>query len=97
MPILMPWLKRSEIAIGGELGEQAGFFYPPTVAVNANNNAEIAYNEVFGPTVTLSHIGRAKNARRIANARRYGLASTVLTKDVSMAMKMTSQLRCGKT
>lgn len=87
----------AEITVGGKTGEGAGFFYQPTVIANVDNDAEIACSEVFGPVVTLSRFADPDEALRIANAGRYGLASSVWTKDVSTAMKMTARLRYGMT
>ncbi len=88
-------LTGGEIASDGELAK--GFFYRPTIFGDVDPQMRIAQEEIFGPTTALIRVGDFDEAIRVSNGIRYGLSSSIFTRDVNKAFRAMRDLQAGIT
>jgi alpha-ketoglutaric semialdehyde dehydrogenase len=83
--------------VAGGNGLENGFFYRPTIFGDVEPGMRIAQEEIFGPTTALIPVRDADEAIRVANGVRYGLSSSIFTRDVNRAFRAMRDLSTGIT
>jgi aldehyde dehydrogenase (NAD+) len=88
-------LTGGEVATEGDLAK--GFYYRPTIFSDVDSQMRIAQEEIFGPTTVLIKVRDFDEAIRVSNGIRYGLSSSIFTRDVNKAFRAMRDLQAGIT
>jgi alpha-ketoglutaric semialdehyde dehydrogenase len=91
----------AKLLTGGEAasndGLEKGFYYRPTIFGDVEPGMRIAQEEIFGPTTALIPVDSFNEALKAANGVKYGLSSSIFTRDVNKAFQAMRDLDTGIT
>jgi aldehyde dehydrogenase (NAD+) len=82
-------------APGGRLAQ--GWFYRPTIFTGVRPRSRLEQEEIFGPVLSVIRVGSFDEAVRVNNDVRYGLSSSVYTRNVDLAFRAMQLLDNGIT
>lgn len=72
-----------------------GYFYPPTLFTDVTPASAIATQEIFGPVLAAMSFRTPADAVSLANNSRYGLAASVWSENISLALDIAPKLKSG--
>jgi len=89
------------VAEGGRLWQpecllpKDGWYYPPTLLTEVQPSAKLAQEEIFGPVLVSMSFRTPAEAVELANNSRYGLAASVWTENINLALDIAPKLKAG--
>src|SRR5437899_7864178 len=91
----------AQVLIGGERptgkGLERGWFYKPTVLAGVRAGMRVEQEEIFGPVLAVIKVGSLDEAIGVNNDVRYGLSSSLYTRDVNASFRAMHELDTGIT
>ena len=72
-----------------------GFYYPPTLFTNVSTSSTIAQEEIFGPVLVAMTFRSHAEAVALANNTIYGLASSIWTQNLDLALDVAPKIKAG--
>jgi len=91
----------AEVVCGGARatgeGLDDGHFFQPTIVTGVKPGSRLATEEIFGPVLSVIRFADLDEAFRINNEVRYGLSSSLYTRDVNASFRAFTELDNGIT
>jgi alpha-ketoglutaric semialdehyde dehydrogenase len=91
----------SELVAGGARDSHGalskGYFHQPTIFAGVKPGARLEQEEIFGPVLSVVKVANADEAFAVNNDVRYGLSSSLYTRNVELAFRAMSELDNGIT
>lgn len=85
----------ARLVCGGKRHGDTGYYVQPTVFADVTPNMTIAREEIFGPVMAVLKFRAIEEVVAVANDSAYGLAATVVTRDINKALPIAHALETG--
>jgi aldehyde dehydrogenase (NAD+) len=72
-----------------------GCFYPPTLITGLQSSDPLMQEEIFGPVLVSTTFRTPAEAVELANNTRYGLAASIWTENVNLALDLAPKVKAG--
>jgi succinate-semialdehyde dehydrogenase/glutarate-semialdehyde dehydrogenase len=87
--------KGATALVGAEKIDDHGYFYQPTVLNDVSKEADLRYEEIFGPVAPIFPFDSEEEAIDAANDTEFGLVAYVYTRDLNRALRVIERLQTG--
>jgi succinate-semialdehyde dehydrogenase/glutarate-semialdehyde dehydrogenase len=87
--------KGAKALVGAQKMDGQGYFYQPTVLNDVSKEADLRYEEIFGPVAPVFSFDSEEEAIAAANDTEYGLVAYVYTRDFNRAVRVIERLQTG--
>jgi succinate-semialdehyde dehydrogenase/glutarate-semialdehyde dehydrogenase len=77
--------------------KREGFFYQPSILDRVTAKTRAWHEELFGPVAIVIRAASEQDALRIANETRFGLGSSIWSKDTARAEQLAAHIQAGCT
>ncbi len=74
---------------------EKGCFYPPTLLTNVSPASTVVQEEIFGPVLVAMTFRTPEEGIELANNTRYGLAATVWSENINIALEAAHRIKAG--